>query len=211
VWLPPQIFVPVWLFGPFWFISEFWMAAKGSQGDLVAHWVHVGGFCTGLITGLVIRSRHAPAVAGVSLSSPAISSAPQAGTASIAPVSVAQNPLPVAAGLSRAAFQACKPGHPGAPASPCPPIAPRTVQEAVVHHAASQNIHKRKPIAVWIILAFALLVVIGNIGRNVGAAIGAGIFVFLILLGLWTGGEHLLAYALVKMRAKPIQGSPSTS
>jgi Rhomboid family len=174
VWVPPQFFVPVWLFAPIWFISEFWMAAKSAQGDMVAHWVHVGGFCTGLVTGFLIR----------------------------------RNPAPVSAmQISAQSADA----HPGAPASPRPPIAPRTIQEGMVHQFTSHRIHKHKSLAVWIILAFSILVVIVNLNRDVFAALGDGLFTSLVLLGLWTGGEHLLAHLAAKWRGKPTQTPTVTS
>ncbi len=193
IWIPPQIFVPVWLFGPFWFISEFWMAEKAAQGDMVAHWVHVGGFCTGLITGFLIRRNRGPAIVAPPV--------PQA-VADLAGLPSVAIPVPPRAAVRVAASAASV--HPGAPASPHPPISPRTPEEGAVHQVASHSIRKHKSVAFWIILAIALIVTVSNIRQDIVGALGGGLFTFLMLLGIWTGAEHLYAYASMRLR----QSSP---
>jgi membrane associated rhomboid family serine protease len=197
VWMPPQLFVPVWFFGPFWFFSEFYMAAKAAQGDMVAHWVHVGGFCTGLIAGFLIRRNHAPAIVAKPV--------PQTLANLETPHLAAERAPEIAV-----AAPSLKAEHPGAPASPHPPISPRTAQEDAVHRATSKSIHKHKPIMVWIILAFAVLVTIGDWSQDGGGAIGVGVFTFLFLLGIWTGVEHLFAFVYHKLRANPPQNPTPT-
>jgi hypothetical protein len=168
----------------------------------------------GLGAGAVIRSYQpaaAPAAARPAVAAVGVGAPPNR-TASAA-VGHAEQALPAAmassASVRAAPLAAIK--HQGAPASAHPPIAPRTPREAHVNAVAAKRIGSHIKLARWIILAISVWVLIGTaVDQGIAAGIGAGILSFLVLLGVWTGCEHLAAHFHVQAKLENA-GSPQSA